>query len=124
MTKLPNTIKSSKGFTLIELLVVIAIIGILAGALFVAINPGARIKQANVSAAQNAVTGYANKIEAYAADTTAGSGVYPLDPSSPPAGSIGAIPTTGGYTYGYQGFKTGGTNCTTDTPSTGDCARF
>ncbi len=42
---------SQKGFTLIELLVVIAIIGILAGILFVAINPKAqtdKAKDANI----------------------------------------------------------------------------
>ena len=41
--------KSQKGFTLIELLVVIAIIGILAGILFVAINPKAQTDKANIS---------------------------------------------------------------------------
>jgi len=39
--------KSNTGFTLIELLVVIAIIGILAGILFVAINPKAQTDKAN-----------------------------------------------------------------------------
>jgi prepilin-type N-terminal cleavage/methylation domain-containing protein len=51
-----------KGFTLIELLIVIAIIGVLAGAVLLALNPVARINAANdatlksnVSAIQNAV---------------------------------------------------------------------
>ncbi|MCL5411279.1 MAG: type II secretion system GspH family protein [Patescibacteria group bacterium] len=39
--------KSQKGFTLIELLVVIAIVGVLAGAVLVAINPTERINEAN-----------------------------------------------------------------------------
>jgi prepilin-type N-terminal cleavage/methylation domain-containing protein len=54
-----------KGFTLIELLIVIAIIGVLAGAVLLALNPAARIKSANdatvksnISAIQNAVTLY------------------------------------------------------------------
>ena len=42
-------IKIQKGFTLIELLVVIAIIGILAGILFVAIDPAAQTTKANDS---------------------------------------------------------------------------
>ena len=41
--------KINKGFTLIELLVVIAIIGILAGILFIAINPKAQTDKANVA---------------------------------------------------------------------------
>lgn len=114
----------SSGFTLIELLVVIAIIGILAGALFVAINPGARIKQANVAAAQNAVVGYSNKIEAYAADpsTNGGQGVYPG--GTDPSGAVGAAPTTGNYAYGYQAWtSSNNTNCD-GTASTGTCAKF
>ena len=38
---------SQKGFTLIELLIVVAIIGALAVTVFVALDPGTRIKQAN-----------------------------------------------------------------------------
>lgn len=119
MRKLPGFIRSNKGFTLIELLVVIAIIGILAGALFVAINPGARIQQANIAAAKNAVSGYANSVEAFAADPSKGNGVYPADGTS-----VVALPTTGGYTYDYQAFNaTGGTTCVDD-PGTGTCVRF
>jgi prepilin-type N-terminal cleavage/methylation domain-containing protein len=42
-------IKFQKGFTLIELLVVIAIIGILAGILFVAIDPLAQTNKAEIA---------------------------------------------------------------------------
>ena len=45
MTNIKNTVQ--KGFTLIELLVVIAIIGILAGILFIAIDPAAQTRKAD-----------------------------------------------------------------------------
>lgn len=45
--------KSTKGFTLIELLVVIAIIGILAGILFVAIDPKAQTDKADDASAKS-----------------------------------------------------------------------
>lgn len=48
---------NSKGFTLIELLVVIAIIGILAGILFVAINPAAQTNKANDATVKTAMAG-------------------------------------------------------------------
>jgi type IV pilus assembly protein PilE len=46
-------IKIQKGFTLIELLVVIAIIGILAGILFVAIDPAAQTNKAEDAKAKS-----------------------------------------------------------------------
>jgi prepilin-type N-terminal cleavage/methylation domain-containing protein len=46
-------IKFQKGFTLIELLVVIAIIGILAGILFVAIDPAAQTNKAEDAKAKS-----------------------------------------------------------------------
>ncbi|PID83397.1 hypothetical protein CSB11_01230 [Candidatus Campbellbacteria bacterium] len=47
--------KTQKGFTLIELLVVIAIIGILAGILFVAIDPKAQTDKADDAANKSAI---------------------------------------------------------------------
>jgi type IV pilus assembly protein PilA len=49
--------KTQKGFTLIELLVVIAIIGILAGILFVAINPAAQTNKAKDANIRSALAG-------------------------------------------------------------------
>ncbi len=49
--------KKEKGFTLIELLVVIAIIGILAGILFIAINPKVQTDKANDAKIYSSVDG-------------------------------------------------------------------
>ena len=49
--------KTQSGVTLIELLVVIAIIGILAGILFVAIDPSAQTKKANRADIQASLSG-------------------------------------------------------------------
>lgn len=54
----------TKGFTLIELLVVIAIIGILAAVVLVAINPAARIAEANDSKAKSNLGQVATALEA------------------------------------------------------------
>ncbi|MEK7185808.1 MAG: prepilin-type N-terminal cleavage/methylation domain-containing protein [Patescibacteria group bacterium] len=47
MKRLLNKFSSAKGFTLIELLIVITIISALAIAVFVALNPAQRVKDAN-----------------------------------------------------------------------------
>ncbi len=52
---------TQRGFTLIELLVVIAIIGILAGILFVAINPKDKIDDANVAKVKASLQGIPTK---------------------------------------------------------------
>ncbi|PID83398.1 hypothetical protein CSB11_01235 [Candidatus Campbellbacteria bacterium] len=49
--------KNNKGFTLIELLVVIALIGIIAGLLFVYINPQKRTDDANDSKVKSNLAG-------------------------------------------------------------------
>ncbi len=53
-----------KGFTLIELLVVIAIVGILAGAVVVAINPTARMNEAQDAKRQSVLVQLAEAMEA------------------------------------------------------------
>jgi len=53
------------GFTLIELLVVIAIIGILAGAILVAINPAKRAKQARDAQRKQDINSIANALVGY-----------------------------------------------------------
>ncbi len=53
------------GFTLIELLVVIAVLGVLAGGIFVAINPLKRINQANDAKIKSDVGQIANASQAY-----------------------------------------------------------
>lgn len=60
--------KNQSGFTLIELLLVIAIIGILAAIIFVAVDPGKRIKQARNAERWAEVNAILNAILNYAAD--------------------------------------------------------
>lgn len=62
--KLRSHLKSEKGFTLIELLVVIAIIAILVVIVLVAINPLARINEANQRDGQSRVRQIAGGVEA------------------------------------------------------------
>lgn len=55
----------TKGFTLIELLVVIAVLGVLAGGVFVAINPLKRIEQANDAKIKSDIGQISNASQAY-----------------------------------------------------------
>lgn len=64
----------SSGFTLIELLVVIAVIGVLAGAVIVAINPGEQIARGNDASRKARVSQLGKAVEAYAID----SGGFPV----------------------------------------------
>ena len=52
--------KNKQGFTLIELLIVIAIIAILAGVVFVSLNPSQRFKDARDATRWKAVATAAN----------------------------------------------------------------
>jgi len=63
-------LNNNKGFTLIELLVVIAIIGILAGILFITINPTAQVENASDSKVKSQILA----IQTYASTVYFGSG--------------------------------------------------
>lgn len=65
---------NNKGFTLIELLVVIAVLGVLAGGVLVAINPGEKVAQAKDSTKKSAVSQLVNALQAY---YTLNGGKYP-----------------------------------------------
>lgn len=54
----------NKGFTLIELLVTIAVIGVMMGAVIVAINPAARLRDARDSDGKGKIAGTASAMEA------------------------------------------------------------
>ncbi|MEK7584583.1 MAG: type II secretion system protein [Patescibacteria group bacterium] len=58
-----------RGFTLIELIIVVAIIGLLAAALFVAIDPAKRIGDANDAQRWSDITSILNAILTYTADS-------------------------------------------------------
>jgi|SRR3989344_6337467 len=70
---LPSTTfstKSGAGFTLIELIIVVAIIGLLAAALYVALDPAGRIGRSRDARRYTDVSAILNAILEYTADTT------------------------------------------------------
>jgi len=66
--------KKDRGFTIVELLIVIVVIAILAAIVIVAYN-GVQ-KRAQVSTAKSNAESIQKVAEAYAADTSAGNGIY------------------------------------------------
>lgn len=80
-------IKTKKGFTLIELIIVVAIIGLLAAALFVAVDPAKRIGQARDAQRWSDITSMLNAILTYTVDNT----TLPTDVSNLTAGQNYAI---------------------------------
>ncbi|MBI2012493.1 type II secretion system protein, partial [Candidatus Curtissbacteria bacterium] len=69
--------KLNGGFTLIELLIVVAILGILAAAVFAALNPGKRQRQAKDSQIKSDIGQIATGLQTYF--TAPGKGSYPDD---------------------------------------------
>lgn len=72
--RLPKFTK--QGFTLIELLVVIAVLGILAAVVLVAIDPGARIDEANDAGTRSDVAQIATAVETCFTSKAATNGDY------------------------------------------------
>jgi prepilin-type N-terminal cleavage/methylation domain-containing protein len=70
-----KTMKKDRGFTIVELLIVIVIIAILAAITIVAYN-GIQTR-ANASTAKANAESIQKVVEAYAADDSAGNGLYP-----------------------------------------------
>ena len=106
----------SKGFTLIELLVVIAIVGVLAGAVWVAIDPLDKINAANDSKVQSDIGSIATAVETYAASHN---GFYPASQADlTTAGDLKATlvkPNSSYADYAVSALPaacTGGTTCT------------
>jgi prepilin-type N-terminal cleavage/methylation domain-containing protein len=87
-----KTMKKDRGFTIVELLMVIVVIAILAAIVIVAYN-GIQ-KRANASTAKSNAEAVQKIVEAYAADTNAGNGLYPtLAQLNGWSGGITRIPT-------------------------------
>lgn len=115
MKKLSKSAILSKGFTLIELLIVIAVIGVLAAAVWIALDPQDKIRAANDSKVQADLGSIAQAEEAYA---TTKNGFY--------SGDQAALVTNGDLKMqltapsGYMGYTdvgspaacTSGTTCT------------
>ena len=80
----------TKGFTLIELLVVIAVIGVLAGAIIVAINPTEQLARSRDTAKKSTISQLADAVNAYYA---ANSGVMPVNTT----GWISTLVTSGDF---------------------------
>lgn len=70
-----KSMKKDRGFTIVELLIVIVVIAILAAIVIVAYN-GVQ-NRANASTAKSNAEAVQKVVEAYAADDTAGNGLYP-----------------------------------------------
>ncbi|MBI2442875.1 MAG: type II secretion system protein [Candidatus Levybacteria bacterium] len=107
-----KTHNSQRGFTLIELLVVIAVIGVLAGAIIVAINPVEQLKRSRDTARKSATGQLASAVSAYYVSK---GGTYPTANATwvstlVTAGELKAAPATVTITAG-------GTSCASNNQS-------
>ncbi|MDP2632893.1 MAG: prepilin-type N-terminal cleavage/methylation domain-containing protein [Candidatus Curtissbacteria bacterium] len=113
-TKLHLNLVDVKGFTLIELLIVIAVIGVLAAAVWTALDPNDKINAANDAKIQSDVGSLGQAEEAYA---TTKSGFYTDDVAAQTAlvsnGDLkqALVPPAG---YGSYAFKAPDPACAAD----------
>ena len=93
-----NFKKYSQGFTLIELIIVVAIIGLLAAALFVAVDPAKRIGEARDAQRWADVTAILNAVLTYTVDNT----TLPTEITSNMTAGTNYVISVGGSTDGGQ----------------------
>lgn len=96
----------SKGFTLIELLVVIAVMGVLAAAVFTAINPAKQTQRASDARAKSDIGQFAQALQGYYTVykqyPPSGTGNYAGLTALTTSGDLKVIPSAPTGSYGYS----------------------